>query len=58
MSEEKYFRQENLGQQKGVISGIVDDTRGVENTLQNVTKSGAGPEQPGVGISLQYFQLT
>jgi len=33
MSEVNFFRHENLGQQEGVFSGIVDDTQGVEYTL-------------------------
>jgi len=43
-----FFRHENSGQWKGVFSGIVDDTRGVEYTLEKGTKVGAGPEQPRV----------
>jgi len=50
MSEVNVFRQENLGQPTGVFSGIVDDTREVEYSLQKGTKVGAGPEQSGVGI--------
>jgi len=33
LSEVNFFQHENLGQQKGVFSGIVDDTRGVEYAL-------------------------
>jgi len=43
-----FFRHENPGEWKGVFSGIVDDTRGVQYTPQNATKVGAGPEQPSV----------
>ena len=41
-----------------VFAGIVHDTRAVEYSLLNGTKVGDGPEQSGVGISSQSFQLT
>jgi len=46
-----FFGHETSGQRNGVFSGIVDDTGGVEYSLYNGTKVGAGPEQSGVGIS-------
>jgi len=48
LSEVNFFQHENQGKQKGVFSGIVNDTRGAEYTLQKGTKVGAGPEKPGV----------
>jgi hypothetical protein len=42
------FRDENSGQQNGVIPGVFDNSRGVEYSVQNVTKVSARPEQPGV----------
>jgi hypothetical protein len=53
-----FFHHANLGQHNGVFSGIVDDLLGVGYTLYKLTKVGAWPEQPGVGISSQYFKLT
>ena len=56
MSEVNFFRHQNWGQRKGVFSGIVDDAGGVEYSLKKGTKVGAGPEQPGVGISSRYLR--
>jgi hypothetical protein len=39
---------EYSGQWTGVSADIVDDTRGVEYTLLNGTKVGAGPQQPAM----------
>jgi len=36
-----------VGQRKEVLSGIVDNTRGVEYTLWKGMNVGDGPEQPG-----------
>jgi len=48
LSEVNIFRHENSGQQHGVFSAIVDDTRGAEYTLLKRMTVGAGPELPGV----------
>lgn len=58
LSEVNIFGHENLGEWNEVFSGIVDDMRGVEHTLQKGTTVGAGPVQLGVGVSSRYFQLT
>jgi len=51
LSEVNFFRHENSGQRNGIFSSIVDDTGGVEYSMQRGTKVGAEPEQSGVGIS-------
>jgi hypothetical protein len=56
MSEVNFFWHENPGQGNGVYSGIVDDTGGVEYSLEKRTKVGAGPEQSVVGISSPYLR--
>jgi len=56
LSEVNFFQHENSGERKGVFSGIVDDTRGVEYSLLKGTKVGAGLEQSGVGISSRYMR--
>jgi len=48
LSELTFFQNENSGQWKGVFSGIVDDTRGVEYSLWKGMNVGAGPEPPRV----------
>jgi len=58
LSEVTFFWDGNLGQLKGVFSGILKDTRAVEYSLSKGTNIGAVPEQSGVGIWSQYFQLT
>lgn len=37
---------------------MVDDTQGVEYTMSNGMQVGTAHEQPVVGESSQYFQLT
>ena len=54
----KCFQHENSGQRNRVFTDIVDDMRGMEYTLFKGTKIGAGSDQPGVGVSSRYFQLT
>jgi hypothetical protein len=53
-----FFRNEYSGRQEEVFAGIVHDMQGVEYTLKNGRKVGAEPEQSGVDVSSQYFQLT
>ena len=55
LSEVNFFQQDNLEQWNVVFCGIVDDTEGMENSLETGTKVGAGPEQSGVGISSRYL---
>jgi hypothetical protein len=55
LPEVNIFQDENSGQWNGVFSGIVDDTGGVDYSIQTGTKFGAGPEQSGVGIRTQYM---
>jgi hypothetical protein len=50
-----FFRHENLGQRKGILSCIGNNKRGVEYSLWNGTKVGAGPGNSGVGISSRYL---
>jgi len=51
-----FFQYDNLGQQNGVFSGIVDYTLEVGYSLLNRIKVGSGPELSGVGISSQYIR--
>jgi len=51
-----FFRHENLGKRNGVISGIVNDTGGVEYSLSKEMNVGGRPEQSGVGISSRYLR--
>jgi hypothetical protein len=47
----------NSGQSEGVFSGIADVTQGVEYSMYDGTNVATGPEQLGVGVSSQHFQL-
>jgi len=51
-----FFRHENSWQQNGVVSGVVDDTGGVQYSLWKGPKVGGGPEQSGVDISSRYLR--
>jgi hypothetical protein len=50
-SEVNFYLHDNSGQLTGIISHIVDDMRGVEYSVLQGTKVGAGPEHSFVGIS-------